>query len=822
MAQTQSDKYNYGDKSIDPIKFNYLTIAVVGDSLTEQTERGPSWVQLLGEYVRVRGPEGTAALSAGIGGSTFESALTNQIGVNLQSSQADIVQSVQPDLIFVCMGFNDIFNSGFSASKVITDADALFTRLRADNPEAHIVYIEELAYDRTNIPGDVIVTGTPIGLTNKNLLPFLQEGQNLYGLSNVYDTSSDFLDSVVSTTKHEQVQNWIDVTAHIKAQSYIDSSMIFDMFFLSRCGMHTDLIHLDRYGYKMFALDARKHIVDTPEIIGGESGKSENLVRFGPIKSTSDTVNPNLLKGTEGLRSAFTVSGSGVNASYLYQEDFAQVGFVNHDSYDFPTRQFIWPLLNRNLRVNTQGRLIYRNDPFEFEGQALIPNSDVYIQYDNLAAQLSTQPILQNCSIKVQEPFNSFFPTGDFTPGNHLVALGFGYDNGRTEFYRKVVDIVNDSDRPGSSFDPSGNNNFTGINTFNGAGFGTSIIPGGGANNALLTFATDITNTVEGGVVFWESVTNTMNIGRTGADGGISYNLKLNTDGRATITGSNVTPQFNNDLATKSYVDSSAGGFDPSLDYTTTGIWTYNGQIIMSGSAFSTTIKPGGGGNAVLSFSTDAAATIEAGAVYWVQASDSMNLGRTGGTGGTPYNLQVNNTGRVTLTGTSTDPVNGTDVVTKAYGDANYGGGGGSFNRARIQKASTESFSPGGGVQTFTMNSNVFNSDPTNLITTSSSIVVSASSSYTEFRVKAGYRITGTVSGEYTIQATINGQLPSATTFPLIFDSRDGSTGTVGATLNSPWMTLSGGGDSIDLRGAGVDGGTIQSGNQVWLEVEVR
>lgn len=435
----QTTSLTQGEESIEISKIDYTKICFIGDSLTDQTERGPSLVTQLETYLAVRGPV-VKCRSAAVGGSMFKDAITGQINTAKSQSQVDIAVALNAAIVCVNLGFNDAFNSTDSAAQIIQAADALFNEIRTRLPSAHIVYIEEVPYDRRNVGLGLT------GLTNKNVMPFLQEGQTLFGQPNVVATNTEFLDAPLTQAKIDRVAVWNQVTEHVKAQNYIDSTMEFDMFFLARCGMHTDLIHLDVYGYKMFALDVRKHFMNTPAIINGITNYKTS--RLQPVFSDDDDVNPNLMNGTEGLRGAFNVIGTGVNARYEFKEDFIQIGFTNHDYYPFSSRQYIWPFRNRNVNSNIPSQAAYRNVPIAFDITNAIVDSDVFINWDNNDLVDINRVVDAGCTIFSVNRLNSFFPVGDFTQGMHTISYALRYQDSRIEMYERPIEIVNSGDDP--------------------------------------------------------------------------------------------------------------------------------------------------------------------------------------------------------------------------------------------------------------------------------------------------------------------------------------------------------------------------------------
>lgn len=178
---------------------------------------------------------------------------TNTTAIYGTNTMVTEVLQWQPDIVFVSLGYNDTvaFSDSRTLAQVKTDSDTTFSALRAGLPNALIIYISELGYDSTNF--------TSANLKNKGMVPYSMERPSA-GIT-AFCYGSEMLETVVTAGLRGHVQDWIDLDTYIRANAFINATVVGPFWKCARLGLlTTDGGHFNWHGHRFVAASLVKQL----------------------------------------------------------------------------------------------------------------------------------------------------------------------------------------------------------------------------------------------------------------------------------------------------------------------------------------------------------------------------------------------------------------------------------------------------------------------------------------------------------------------------------------------------------------------------------
>lgn len=221
-------------------------IAAIGDSFTQPSLRNNDWLtqacQVIEEFCGVP----VLLRNAAVGGAAFNSAMLNQHQNETKSMVQEVVD-FQPDLVFISLGFNDIFNGSDSAAAITTNAQNIVNALRTGISGVKIVYAEQFMHDSTK--GVV-----PTSLQNQDTIQRAHSLLTMNGLNNVRINNTAYLTQAIPGGQLARLQAWGNATTSIRAM--MDGWFSVNMWKIARLGCTIDTVHMDELGHSLWAWQA--------------------------------------------------------------------------------------------------------------------------------------------------------------------------------------------------------------------------------------------------------------------------------------------------------------------------------------------------------------------------------------------------------------------------------------------------------------------------------------------------------------------------------------------------------------------------------------
>lgn len=237
------------DNSSDPFpEDNKIRIAVIGDSISaEQPTLAAAWPSHLQRTLNGSGTK-VEVIDLAINGWTFNLARTSAwFGA---STMLQKCIEMKPHIVLVALGYNDLVGNieGRTLSQVQNDASTFFSELRAALPDAKIVYVRQVVYDKD--------LGTPSTLVNKQVIPSLWQKKTSGILAGAYCIEA--LEDAISSQNKTNITNHNTFTTFVSGLSTVDTTIELDMFRCARLGLAGyDGLHFTEDGHILFAAQIR-------------------------------------------------------------------------------------------------------------------------------------------------------------------------------------------------------------------------------------------------------------------------------------------------------------------------------------------------------------------------------------------------------------------------------------------------------------------------------------------------------------------------------------------------------------------------------------
>ena len=221
-----------------------ITIAVLGASESVYPFIN-SFARNIDRAFRDEGINATVA-HCGRGGLTYSDAL-NSSDTLTGHTPVEMVNDLNPDMIILELGFNDIFTAGKSAAQIQSDADAVFSSLTLNNPNAVILYSRTFPYDHSRHH-----RLAPSSIKKKMCIPFMHGPSTAPGESSLFTSESAVLEDIISTINQTKIETWRTIDAYIRTKGFINVNT--DFFKIARLGFNTfDRLHIDSTGQRLLA-----------------------------------------------------------------------------------------------------------------------------------------------------------------------------------------------------------------------------------------------------------------------------------------------------------------------------------------------------------------------------------------------------------------------------------------------------------------------------------------------------------------------------------------------------------------------------------------
>lgn len=240
---------------------NPTKIGVLGDSISGQSGLWPEyWPQQLEVHLNTLGADVTVKTFS-INGATFYQA-NNTARFGTKTAKQALIDW-NPDVVIVCLGFNDTVGAadGRTVTQIKADALATFTDLRAALPTTvPLIYAAEVCYDQTNFP----TPGTT--LKNKGIIPGQMTLKSSGILASLY--TNEMLDDTVSSATKTNVDAWLQVDTYIRTLTTLIASgtLTLNGFKIYRLGCSSsDDIHPTAFGAAMIAAGFVKQLRSVSE-----------------------------------------------------------------------------------------------------------------------------------------------------------------------------------------------------------------------------------------------------------------------------------------------------------------------------------------------------------------------------------------------------------------------------------------------------------------------------------------------------------------------------------------------------------------------------
>lgn len=338
-------------------------IVVCGDSFTaQQALLGPSWPELLSQYLKASGAD-VEVINVAINGYSYFRANT-EAAFGSQTMLNKVI-SLQPNMVICALNHNDL-GSGRTLTQIKQDADTFFNTLRSSLPSATVVYASSLTYDRVHAPN-------PNTLVNRQVLPIFMQRPTSGILSGC--VCGEMLPNAVGADIKTRYVNWNDFDAYIKAKPQINTWFTLEIWKAARLGLSgVDGAHLTAAGSRFLAACAREAF-RTNSVLAAQV---PNLSRqdFPAFNDANGIFNALLSdNGTEYLTRPFDTSFEHT------VENFGPFRVFNTDNWFFPSKGtftstplsayvhgsvFAWSV--RGVRFNSQVQTSVNGSAWNNEG----------------------------------------------------------------------------------------------------------------------------------------------------------------------------------------------------------------------------------------------------------------------------------------------------------------------------------------------------------------------------------------------------------------------------------------------------------------------
>lgn len=336
-------------------------IAIIGDSLSQNSLRNYNWVTQSAQIIRELTGSDVQVLNAAIAGSTWDLAINSKQHCGGTKSQVERVIDFAPDYVVCALGINDaVYVGGSTVAAIVANATAVKTVIQAALPACKIIYAEEC-------PHDVATAGvTPSALTNVSCVPASHQPISLKGLSNVRMNNGAYLGTPVSASALTAHQVWGGMTTQLR--TLFDGYFSVNIWKMARLGMMSDTLHIDNIGQGYWAWAFASYLATSP------------FVEFrGLAINGIETANTNL--------DAFFIEASGRtiagNMSGKYR------------GYNFFSKLSGWPMKCPGARAICDTVLSSGSSPLTLLIENSQPNSAIYFATENtnfVSASRSTSP----------------------------------------------------------------------------------------------------------------------------------------------------------------------------------------------------------------------------------------------------------------------------------------------------------------------------------------------------------------------------------------------------------------------------------------------
>lgn len=385
-----------------------IKIAVIGDSLSQNSLRNYNWVTQSAQIIRELTGEDVRMLNAAIAGSTWDLAINSKQHFAGTKSQVEVVIDFAPDYVICALGINDaVYVGGSTVTAIVANAVAVKTAINAALPSCKIIYAEEC-------PHDIATVGaTPSSMTNVSCVPASHQTITLKGLSNVRVNNSTYLGTSVSASTLAAHQVWGGMTSQLR--SLFDGYFSVNIWKMARLGMMSDTLHVDNIGQGYWTWVFVSYLATSPFLefrglaINGLATSNTNLDAFF-IEAAARTISGNMPACYRG--------------------------------YDFYRKLAGWPMKAPGARMLCDSVLTSGAKPLTIMVEDAQPNSAIYYATDNINF-VSASRMVSPTGTHLQTfcPGDAF---ADFrSAGSHTLYLAaVSPDGSSTDVFQATVNVI--------------------------------------------------------------------------------------------------------------------------------------------------------------------------------------------------------------------------------------------------------------------------------------------------------------------------------------------------------------------------------------------
>jgi len=244
-----------------------IKIGIIGDSLSDPNTGVGTWVRQFKMWAEQAGVKLVIA-NASVGGSTFWRANgwvnhpdSEQVPQSLPTynlgwddslptpahtkTQVETIIDFKPDLVFIMLGFNDVFTDEDAEGDIYTQVLAMKNALIAGGiPAANQVYCSEISYST--------YPTAPSSLLNSQVIPWNQQVQTVYSLSNAIWNQNGFINSPINSPMSTLYTTWYAVDQY--CDTLFDHTILVDVYGVYKLGLSMDGIHATSFGNELIAM----------------------------------------------------------------------------------------------------------------------------------------------------------------------------------------------------------------------------------------------------------------------------------------------------------------------------------------------------------------------------------------------------------------------------------------------------------------------------------------------------------------------------------------------------------------------------------------
>lgn len=286
------------------------TIAIIGDSVSMlNAAQRESWPRYLGQMLNEIGSP-CRVLNFALSGGTFYQ--NNTLAAYGGQTPVQACIDAAPDIVLVMLGANDLLIKvdGRSTAQVIADATTMRNTLATALPNAKLIYISELCYDKLHF--------APNTLLNKGVCPAFFTLRSTGILAGGY--CADILTDALAAGSRTDFQNWVDFDTACKALAW-NGLITYDHFKTARLGTcYPDGLHVNAVGLSFCAAQIIAQLAG----IASVATKLPTLSKFvGPLTANSSALFGNLLTPSgDGYLETVTTEGEKFSFTYNPTRDF--------------------------------------------------------------------------------------------------------------------------------------------------------------------------------------------------------------------------------------------------------------------------------------------------------------------------------------------------------------------------------------------------------------------------------------------------------------------------------------------------------------------